>query len=90
MTGLLRGCAARFSDGRQLVSDDGQSAPVRWHGSIVIGEIRWTSEDPVAPVGFRRSCRLRPFGLETVSGIRDAGTASLASAFDHGLMESRN
>ena len=39
--GVVARRAARFSDGRQLVSDDGQSAPVRWQGSDVIGEVRW-------------------------------------------------
>ena len=39
--GVVARRAAKFSDGRQLVSDDGQSAPVRWQGSDVIGEVRW-------------------------------------------------
>ena len=39
--GIVARRAAEFSDGRQLVSDDGQSAPVRWQGSSVIGEVRW-------------------------------------------------
>ena len=33
--------AAKLTDGRQLVSDDGQSAPVRWQSAGVIGEVRW-------------------------------------------------
>ena len=39
--GVVARRAAKFSDGRQLVSDDGQSAPVRWQGSDVIGGVRW-------------------------------------------------
>ena len=39
--GVVARRAAKFSDGRQLVSDDGQSAPVQWQGSDVIGEVRW-------------------------------------------------
>ena len=38
--GIVARRAAEFSDGRQLVSDDGQSAPARWQGSSVIGEVR--------------------------------------------------
>ena len=40
--GIVARRAATFSDGRQLVSDDGQSAPVRWQGPSVIGQVRWT------------------------------------------------
>ena len=39
--GVVARRAVKFSDGRQLVSDDGQSAPVRWQGPDVIGEVRW-------------------------------------------------
>ena len=39
--GVVARRSVEFSDGRQLVSDDGQSAPVRWQGSDVIGEVRW-------------------------------------------------
>ena len=39
--GVVARRAAKFSDGRRLASDDGQSAPVRWQGSNVIGEVRW-------------------------------------------------
>ena len=39
--GIVARRAAEFSGGHQLVSDDGQSAPVRWQGSNVIGEVRW-------------------------------------------------
>ena len=39
--GIVARRAAEFSDGRQLVSDDGQSAPARWQGSSVLGEVRW-------------------------------------------------
>ena len=39
--GVVARRAAQLSDGRQLVSDDGQSAPVRWQSAGVIGEVRW-------------------------------------------------
>ena len=39
--GVIARRAAQLSDGRQLVSDDGQLAPVRWESASVIGEVRW-------------------------------------------------
>ena len=39
--GVVARRAAKLTDGRQLVSDDGQSAPVRWQSAGVIGEVRW-------------------------------------------------
>lgn len=39
--GVVARRAAQLTDGRQLVSDDGQLAPVPWQSAGVIGEVRW-------------------------------------------------
>ena len=39
--GVVARRAAKLTDGQQLVSDDGQLAPVQWQSVSVIGEIRW-------------------------------------------------
>ena len=39
--GVIARRTAKLSDGRQLVSDDGQLEPIQWQRAGVIGEVRW-------------------------------------------------